>query len=1467
MRNVAKFKKKSRHLPFGFPSGETAFPWPGARRAAVFLCAAGLLALSAPAYAGTVTQSAETSTSTPGDLRDAASYGSAVTFSVPGVMFAHDAAAVSVNAGITVIRGGLISGFMTRISSLNADILRQADLRTDTALSSLTLNSDVLPFAQPALTAGMTYIRGDETPRTLGLPPFNNARWLTIDNKLNLENLHFDAVKITNEFDSVSAGGMTNGLIGNTSSHTNDIKFGDLTGNAFTGIDITFIGHEDTHYLAGGGLIGFRATGESSPPSASVDVGDITGNVFRGIKVTTTFSISNPTESAYLEGGGLIGLDAVSSPSNVPGHALLQSLNYNLFTGIAIDSGDIILGGGLVGVNNNSRDIGGKDVTYARIVDVRGNVFGNNNLGDITVKAGYSLRGGGVLGINGLSNAAVKLDYLADNIFAGVAVDVGSYLRGGGLVGLNTNYNDGKSPDPGPDPDYPINASTGSVYGNLFINSSVAVGTRDNGSGGFLGGNLEGGGVVGLRSNAGYTEMLSLRNNIFYNLDVTTHAETSPTASLSNKGDLLGGGVVGLSSKQYVTLDTADNNWFSGINVDIGRNLFGGGLIGTYAEKQAIKGGADSIIGALENNTFRASRVSAAESLRGGGVAGVYATDTVSAGNVLAGIGFFSGNLFYDGIEVKARDLTGGGVVGVYSNDGGAAILSVQNNVFGDKDSFGALKVTTERYIAGGGVLGVYSGNNIAYINEIAGNGFFGAQITAGTYIDGGGLIGATGLTGSAAGHGLGLLNRNAFVDNEVTAENGQIMGGAVYSYGLAAPLEIRDSEFRNNTFTSVVNDTSLKYDTIPSAKVYGTVTVDTGLDLGAPHTNALTLSATAGKMTSFVNNGIVEHNGPGPIPTVPTRYNSLYFGVVDGYTTDDSTGNIATVPDAADSDAALIVQAEAGGVVLLFDPIAVNQNNGKTFSMRVTGNGVFLWGGDNTFALDGANGTVALEGGSNTVFINNELSGNRAFTLDGGGGKAPFAFTLNSGAALLVMGYNKMNVSSANFAGNVTFNIDNGDGFGKLSALGDDSGAASASGGALLAFTDPLANNVDVTGAKVSLSNFRAGDPLTMGDVFYLMDTGAGNAQVAGADALTNDQNQSGQYTAYARQGMTRGYNFIIDDKPDGTNRSPYLVARLYSSGPAPGARIINEGRIAGLAFVSNSAGWLADHSYESADLNIREKEGGWEYASFGGADAGWQRIETGSHLDLASSHLMLGRTAKRVREDGSLLYGGFVDAGFGHYSARGNFGDDGRVSGRGNLRAVGLGFMTRRVRPDGLRLEASLRGGLLENRFRSYELTDVDGNIARYDVRVPYFGAHIGIGKEKKLNEKDTFDLLLRYYYARQNGKSITLHTDERVDFAADDSHRLRLGTRFTRKKNDYRYWYVGAALEYEFAGKSRGVADGQYRLGEPDMGGLTGIVEVGGIAKPKPDSRFSAEYGVQFYAGKRGGLSGGIRLSWAF
>jgi hypothetical protein len=887
------------------------------------------------------------------------------------------------------------------------------------------------------------------------------------------------------------------------------------------------------------------------------------------------------------------------------------------------------------------------------------------------------------------------------------------------------------------------------------------------------------------------------------------------------------------------------SNDFGGVQV-IAQSIEGGGVIG--ASSADITAG----IGISGNNFSNVTVDIAADgSITGGGVVGASSASGTASVEITDG-----GNNFSDVEVVTAAGgyITGGGVIGASSASGIALIGNFSENMR-------SVTVSAGSYITGGGLIGVHSGSSGAFLGTVTDSAFR-AAVTAGTYINGGGLIGVTGgvVSSTDALTGVGLIERTVFSGNEVTANNGQILGGAVYTYALAPATTgdlygldsgmIRDSQFTDNTFTSTISDPNPYVAAGVTAKVYGTVTIDTGL----AGTDNLTLSATSGHSTTFKNNVIND--------AASTRYNSLYFGAVSKWET-DSTGNITEQAGITASDAKLIISPAAGGVVALYDPIGVEQKGSYTFNMEVRGSGEFIWGGDNIFHLESPiNGTIQLYSGSTTTLLNKALSDGKPFLLHGS--KAPFVFTVDKGATLRVMGDDQMDVLGAKLSGNLYFNLDNDDGSGNLSALRRSSDSSSPV--ALLTFLDTYTNNIDLAnldGSRVSLGNFRAGDPLRAGDMFYLIATSS-------ADDITNAPAPETVY-ATARQGLTRQYSFIIDDgsndavRPISDNQR-YLVARLAGIRPAPEARIINEGRTAGLAFVANSATWLADHSYESSDLLIREKPGGWEYASFGGADGGYQRIGTGADLSIASSHLMLGRTAKRVREDGTLLYGGFVDAGFARYDAKGAFGGA-SVSGRGNLRSVGLGFMTRRVRPDGVRLEASLRGGVLENRFHSADLRDPAGNIARYDVNVPYFGAHLGIGREKQLNKHDSLDLLLRYYWARQNGKNITLPTDEEVRFSADESHRLRGGLRFTRAKNELRYWYVGAALEYEFDGKTRGVADGAYRLDEPDTRGFTGIAEIGVIHKPGPDSRFSAEYGLQFYGGKRRGLSGGVRLAWRF
>ena len=52
-------------------------------------------------------------------------------------------------------------------------------------------------------------------------------------------------------------------------------------------------------------------------------------------------------------------------------------------------------------------------------------------------------------------------------------------------------------------------------------------------------------------------------------------------------------------------------------------------------------------------------------------------------------------------------------------------------------------------------------------------------------------------------------------------------------------------------------------------------------------------------------------------------------------------------------ANARLNVSPRAGGRVLLPDPVKVDMNNGKSFTMNINGGGYFLWGGQNEISAD----------------------------------------------------------------------------------------------------------------------------------------------------------------------------------------------------------------------------------------------------------------------------------------------------------------------------------------------------------------------------------------------------------------------------------------------------------------------------------------------------------------------------------
>ncbi|MDR1661136.1 MAG: hypothetical protein LBR95_01710, partial [Azoarcus sp.] len=493
-----------------------------------------------------------------GNLNIAVGNGGTVTIPV-GVNFSATSNAVGI-VKPTILKGNASNNLPVGVGNLSSNIWGAFNAqKTDTTASLVDLVTNrVNAFNLPI---NMSFIDGAGQNRsTNDEAQFNNKKWLNINSGVQgtgLEYLHFRNVTINYTYNGTGAGGAANGFIGSVSNNISDITMGDLTGNVFTNISVALHGYTDKNYLAGGGVVGLRATGELGASSASTHMGNIAGNVFKGVKVKTDHAAAaTGTGSAYIEGGGVIGVNAVSSPDKKSGNAYIQSFGNNLFTDISVVSDDIILGGGLLGVNNNSQNSDAS--TYSWLLGVSNNAFGNGKLNgensDIYVHSGYSLRGGGVIGVNALSNAAVRLDSLTNNVFAGIYVDVGTYLRGGGIVGLQSNDGTDDKYAVLPADLLPVTAYLGNVDRNLFFNLQTNVGTHANG------GYFQGGSMIGVRSNMGMASIYGVNNNIFKGLKVTVSKGNGTYAGLA--GIIDGGGIVGASSLDKASILDVTGNYF-----------------------------------------------------------------------------------------------------------------------------------------------------------------------------------------------------------------------------------------------------------------------------------------------------------------------------------------------------------------------------------------------------------------------------------------------------------------------------------------------------------------------------------------------------------------------------------------------------------------------------------------------------------------------------------------------------------------------------------------------------------------------------------------------------------------------------------------------------------------------------------------------------------------------------------------
>jgi outer membrane autotransporter protein len=294
----------------------------------------------------------------------------------------------------------------------------------------------------------------------------------------------------------------------------------------------------------------------------------------------------------------------------------------------------------------------------------------------------------------------------------------------------------------------------------------------------------------------------------------------------------------------------------------------------------------------------------------------------------------------------------------------------------------------------------------------------------------------------------------------------------------------------------------------------------------------------------------------------------------------------------------------------------------------------------------------------------------------------------------------------------------------------------------------------------------------------------------------------------------------------------------------------------------------WLPDHSYESADMALRLSEKAW--APFGGLDYAMVQSGRDTKIRTDSARIMAGVAWQRPADSSDFLASLFIEGIKGRYHLDADYGtifaDHPHIKAKGDIDAVDIGLMIRQKWHNGLRLEASGRYGVSRNEFNSSDFTNSLGHTMNYKTRTPFWSVHAGVGYEHKLSERSTLDLVARYYFTRLDSDRVTLDSGEQVSFKAVDSSRVRAGGRFSMRHTERITWYAGAYYEHELKGKSVGEHLGiQFEADE--LKGGTGIGELGVSFRSTPDHPWNVEAGIQIYAGRNRGYSGGVRFGYEF
>ena len=378
-----------------------------------------------------------------------------------------------------------------------------------------------------------------------------------------------------------------------------------------------------------------------------------------------------------------------------------------------------------------------------------------------------------------------------------------------------------------------------------------------------------------------------------------------------------------------------------------------------------------------------------------------------------------------------------------------------------------------------------------------------------------------------------------------------------------------------------------------------------------------------------------------------------------------------------------------------------------------------------------------------------------------------------------------------------------------------------------------------NLTGMKFAVARSGATKKLEKGDTFTLMEN---------TTALGTKITVGSGVTAEGRDGVSRKYEFDIT-----TDATGKLIATVTKAGMGEQSKSIVETRAGASALLNDGADFTAGPGMDAAKKEARAaaQSGNAPYGIWAGMGGGSLRHETGSHVDMKGWNLGVGWARENAVQAGTLTFGPFIEYGRGSYDS---YLDDG-THGSGKTSFLGAGVMAK-IETNSHWVDGSLRVGRTKSDYTG---------LASYDTTSTYYGVQVGVGKDLHVNENDTVGVYVRYAYGHTAGTSAHLSSGETFDFDAVNSHRLRLGTRYTHGMSALSQFYAGLAWEYEFDGDARATSQGDSAP-SPSLKGGSALLELGYRFAPQ-GSRMSYDLNLNGWQGKRQGITGGVSVKWAF